>query len=134
MDAAKAKREARTRRHARVRKRVRGTAERPRLAVYRSNVAIYAQVIDDTRGHTLAAASSLEQDLPAPTAGDDQGESATASVGGSKVSTARAVGALVARRAVEAGVAAVVFDRGGNRYTGRVAALAEGARSGGLEF
>jgi large subunit ribosomal protein L18 len=139
-----AKREARTRRHARVRKRVRGTTERPRLAVYRSNVAIYAQVIDDTRGHTLAAASSLEKDLPAPDSGgeqDDSGQGGTGQgatgqegTGGGKVSAARAVGALVARRAVEAGVQAVVFDRGGNRYTGRVAALAEGARSGGLTF
>jgi len=139
-----AKREARTRRHARVRKRVRGTTERPRLAVYRSNVAIYAQVIDDTRGHTLAAASSLEKDLPAPDSGgeqDDSGQGGTGQgatgqegTGGGKVSAAKAVGALVARRAVEAGVQAVVFDRGGNRYTGRVAALAEGARSGGLTF
>ena len=144
MDRAMAKREARTRRHARVRKRVRGTTERPRLAVYRSNVAIYAQVIDDTRGHTLAAASSLEKDLPAPDSGgeqDDSGQGGTGQgatgqegTGGGKVSAARAVGALVARRAAEAGVQAVVFDRGGNRYTGRVAALAEGARSGGLTF
>jgi len=135
MDAAKAKREARSRRHARVRKRVRGTPERPRLAVYRSNVAIYAQVIDDTRGHTVAAASSLEKELPAAAApGDDSDEAGQATPDGGKVSAARAVGALVARRAVDAGVQAVVFDRGGNRYTGRVAALAEGARSGGLEF
>ncbi len=114
------KRRARERRHARVRKHIRGTAERPRLAVYRSNTAIYAQVIDDRRGHTLAAASSLEKDLRPDSDG--------------KVGVAAAVGKLVAQRAKAAGVGRVVFDRGGNRFQGRVKALADAARSSGLEF
>ena len=120
MDAKAQKRVARERRHARVRKTVRGTAERPRLAVYRSNTGIYAQVIDDREGRTLAAASSLE--------------SGVTSEGSGKVGMATAVGKLLADRAKAAGVEAVVFDRGGNRYMGRVAALAEGAREGGLKF
>jgi large subunit ribosomal protein L18 len=119
---AKVKREARQRRHERVRRQVRGTASRPRLAVFRSNTGIYAQVIDDVAGRTLAAASSLDKQLPAT---DD----ATGKVG-----VAKAVGLLVAERAKEAGVDQVVFDRGGNRYIGRVAALADGAREGGLAF
>ncbi len=117
----KKKRAARDRRHARVRRRVRGTTERPRLAVYRSNTRIYAQVIDDGAGHTLAAASSLDAPLPES---DADG----------KVGTAKAVGLLVAERARQAGIERVVFDRGGNRYHGRVRALAEGAREGGLEL
>lgn len=117
----KKKRAARERRHTRVRKRVRGTNERPRLAVYRSNTRIYAQVIDDGAGKTLAAASSLDTSLPA-TDGDG------------KVGVAKSVGKLVAERAKEAGIERVVFDRGGNRYHGRVRALAEGAREGGLEL
>jgi len=121
MDAALAKREGRERRHARVRRRVRGTSERPRLAVYRSNAAIYAQVIDDTQGRTLAAASSLDKTLSAPE-------------GSGKVGASAAVGRLVAERARAAGVTAVVFDRGGNRYQGRVQALADAAREAGLEF
>lgn len=120
MDAKK-KRAARKRRHARVRKRVRGTAARPRLAVYRSNTSIYAQIIDDGVGHTLAAASSADTSLPEP--GDD-----------GKVGVAKAVGLLVAERAREAGIERVVFDRGGSRYHGRIRALAEGAREGGLEL
>ncbi|MPZ73628.1 MAG: 50S ribosomal protein L18 [Nitriliruptorales bacterium] len=120
MDAATQKRVARQRRHARVRKTVRGTAQRPRLAVFRSNRGIYAQVIDDREGRTLAAASSLDTGLTAD--------------GSGKVGIATAVGKLVAERARAAGIEAVVFDRGGNRYTGRVAALAEGAREGGLKF
>ncbi|HVM13286.1 MAG TPA: 50S ribosomal protein L18 [Egibacteraceae bacterium] len=118
---AKRKRAARGRRHARVRKRVRGTAERPRLAVFRSNTGIYAQVIDDRVGHTLAAASTLDRTLPEP-----EGEG--------KVGVAKAVGRLVAERARDAGVERVVFDRGGNRYHGRIKAVADGAREGGLEL
>ena len=120
MDAALAKRQGRERRHSRVRRRVQGTQQRPRLAVFRSNAAIYAQVIDDAQGRTLAAASSLEKDLPA--------------ADGGKVGAAKVVGRLVAERAKAAGVNAVVFDRGGNRYQGRVQALADAAREAGLEF
>jgi large subunit ribosomal protein L18 len=117
MDTARAKREARLRRHGRVRRRVVGTAERPRLAVFRSNRHIYAQIIDDAAGRTLAAATSMA--LP--------GE-------GDKRDDAQRVGAELARRAKQAGVSAVVFDRGGYRYHGRVQALAEAAREGGLDF
>lgn len=109
----------RIRRHRRVRKRLSGTAERPRLAVFRSNRYIYAQVIDDLAGHTIAAASSQEGELRTRTL---------------TTSTAAAVGALVARRAAEAGITAVVFDRGGHPFHGRVKALAEAAREAGLEF
>ena len=118
--AAQKKREARVRRHRRVRKKVRGTAERPRLAVFRSNKHIAAQVIDDASGRTLVAASSLEASLRAD--------------GGGNVAAAGKVGELIASRATEAGVTQVVFDRGGNHYHGRVAALAEAARTAGLEF
>ena len=121
MDAATKKRVARRRRHERLRKNVRGTAERPRLAVYRSNSGIYAQVIDDREGRTLAAASSLDKNLSV----DD---------GTGKLGVAAAVGKLVAERATAAGIDTVVFDRGGNRYMGRVQALADGAREGGLKF
>jgi len=114
------KRAARRRRHLRIRKQVSGTATTPRLSVYRSNRHIYAQLIDDVAGHTLAAASSAEDDVE----GAD----------GGKTGVARKVGELVGRRAVDAGVTTCVFDRGGNRYAGRVAALAEGAREAGLEF
>ncbi len=110
---------ARTRRHTRVRKRIRGTSERPRLAVYRSNRYIYAQVIDDVQGRTLAAASSQESDL--------RGESLN-------VDTATKVGTLIANRAKEAGVATVVFDRGGYKFHGKIKALADAAREEGLEF
>ena len=120
MNATKSKRAARQRRHARLRRNVRGTAQRPRLAVYRSNTAIYAQVIDDREGRTLVAASSLEKDLTVE--------------GDGKVGVAAAVGRRVAERARDAGVTAVVFDRGGNRYMGRVQALADAAREGGLNF
>jgi large subunit ribosomal protein L18 len=112
--------ELRRRRHARVRRRIVGTAARPRLAVFRSNKHITAQVIDDDAGRTLAAASTVEQTLR--------------SASGGNVEAARAVGALVARRAKEAGITAVVFDRGGFAYHGRVAALADAARAEGLEF
>ena len=110
----------RKRRHIRVRKKVSGTADRPRLVVSRSARHMVAQVVDDTEGRTLASASSMEVDLRAAT--DD------------KSAKARKVGQLIAARAKQAGVEAVVFDRGGNKYHGRVAALAEGAREGGLDF
>ncbi len=119
-NSAQQKREARVRRHRRVRKKVRGTPERPRLAVFRSNRHIGAQVIDDSTGHTLASATSLESSLR----GD----------GGGNVTTATRVGELLAGRATEAGITTVVFDRGGNDYHGRVAALADAARTAGLEF
>ncbi len=118
-DSAKSKREARVRRHRRVRKKVRGTSERPRLAVFRSNKHISAQVIDDRAGHTLAAASTVEPELRAS---------------GGNVAAATRVGELVAQRATSAGVETVVFDRGGFMFHGRVAALAEAARKGGLEL
>ncbi len=119
-DKAKLKREARVRRHRRVRKRVTGTAERPRLSVFRSNRHIEAQVIDDRTGTTLAAASTIEPSLRDDATGN--------------VEAAGRVGRLVAERAREAGVETVVFDRGGYRYHGRVAALADAARDAGLEF
>jgi large subunit ribosomal protein L18 len=108
------------RRHARLRKKVRGSAERPRLAVKRSSRHILVQLIDDVSGHTLAAASTLEADVRA--------------MDGDKKARAAKVGELVAARAREAGVTAVVFDRGGHDYHGRIAALADAAREGGLEF
>lgn len=111
---------SRQRRRTRIRKRLRGDARRPRLSVYRSNVHIYAQVIDDVAGHTLVSASSKEAGIEP---GDD-----------GKVGVAREVGRLLGERATDAGVESVVFDRGGNRYAGRVAALAEGARDAGLDF
>jgi large subunit ribosomal protein L18 len=114
--ATKSKAELRAARHDRLRKTVVGTSERPRLAVFRSLKHIYAQVIDDTKGHTLAAASSQVD----ATSGNKEG--------------AKAVGAKVAERAKELGITTVVFDRGGNKYHGRVAALADGAREAGLEF
>ena len=117
---AKAKQEARIRRHARVRKKVEGEAERPRLAVFRSNRHIYAQLIDDRAARTLAAASDLDEEAKAGS--------------GAKTDRAKAVGALLARRAKEAGVEQAVFDRGGRLYHGRVASLAEGAREGGLSI
>lgn len=113
---------ARQRRHRRVRKRVTGTAERPRLNVFRSLKHIYAQVIDDDRGHTLAAASSLDPELRGKLAGLTKSEQA------------KLVGELLARRALARGVKGVVFDRGGYKYHGRVKALAEGSRQTGLEF
>ena len=114
------RRKARTRRHRRVRKRITGTAARPRLVVTRSLRQIYAQVVDDTSGRTLVSASSLDASLR--------------NGSGDKKAAAKAVGELVAQRAKEAGIVAVVFDRAGNRYAGRLAALADGARSGGLEL
>ena len=117
---SQATRAARLRRHRRVRKRVVGTPERPRLSVFRSLHHVYAQVIDDSRGHTLVAASTVEADL--------RPES------GNKSEQARAIGAALAQRAKEAGITKVVFDRGGYQYHGRVEQLAEGARQAGLEF
>lgn len=114
------KRVARDRRHLRVRKKVTGTAERPRLVVTRSLRHMVAQVVDDATGRTLASATSMEVDLR--------------SLDGDKTAKARKVGELVADRAKAAGVEAVVFDRGGNQYHGRVAAVAEGAREGGLKL
>jgi large subunit ribosomal protein L18 len=113
------KREARLRRHRRVRKKVRGSPERPRLSVFRSSRHVYAQVIDDVHGRTLAAASTAEADLRSGT---------TATVG-----AAKAVGRLVGERAKAAGIDAVVFDRGGFKFHGRVAGVAEGAREAGLK-
>ncbi len=118
--STKQKQEARSRRHHRVRKKVVGTSERPRLAVFRSNKHITAQVIDDVRGHTIAAASTTEADLRTTATGNK--------------SAAATVGRLVAERAAAAGVTRVVFDRGGFLYHGRVAALADSAREAGLEF
>jgi large subunit ribosomal protein L18 len=114
--------ELRQRRHLRVRKKVSGTGERPRLAVFRSEHHIYAQVIDDTQGRTLAAASTLDPNLRKELKY------------GGNVEAAKAVGKLVGERAKEKGVQKVVFDRGGFAYHGRVAGLADGAREAGLEF
>lgn len=114
--------EVRVIRHERVRKKISGTPERPRLCVYRSNAHIYAQIIDDTKGNTLFAASTVEKDIAAQVAEMD------------KKAAAKLVGKTVAERAVAGGVKEVVFDRGGYIYTGRVAQLAAGAREGGLDF
>ena len=118
--STKKKQEARARRHHRVRKHVRGTAERPRLAVFRSNKHVTAQVIDDVTGRTLASASTVQADLRTGPTGNK--------------AAAATVGRLVAERARAAGVTKVVFDRGGNLYHGRVAAVADAAREAGLEF
>ena len=120
VDQARRRREGRIRRHRRVRKKVRGTAERPRLSVFRSSRHISVQLIDDEAGTTLASASTLEAELR--------------SVPGGNVAAARSVGTLIGERAVDAGIKAAVFDRGGYRYHGRVAELANAARSAGLEF
>ncbi len=113
---------ARIRRHARVRKHISGTSERPRLSVFRSLSEIYAQVIDDQAGRTLVSASSIDQELRAKMKGLK------------KTEQARLVGEAIAERAKSKGIKRVVFDRGGFRYTGRVKALADSAREGGLEF
>ena len=118
MNISETRRIGRARRHFRVRKKVHGTAARPRLVVTRSTRHIFAQVVDDLAGHTLASASTLDDTIRG-------GE-------GDKSARAKAVGTLVAQRAKEKGVASVVFDRGGNKYHGRVAAVADGAREGGL--
>jgi large subunit ribosomal protein L18 len=116
----KSKSAARGRRHLRLRKKVVGSAERPRLVVTRSARHVFVQVVDDSKGHTVASASTLEADLR--------------TFDGDKTAKAHRVGELVAERAKQAGIEAVVFDRGGNRYAGRVAAIAEGAREGGLKL
>ncbi len=119
-DISTARRVGRLRRHNRLRKRVTGTPERPRLVVKRSSRHIHVQVVDDTVGRTLVSASTLDPSLRGAE--------------GDKSALSRQVGALVAERAKAAGITAVVFDRGGNRYQGRIAALADGAREGGLDF
>jgi len=122
MKTASSQRHAgRLRRHRRVRKKISGTAERPRLAVYRSNKHISVQVVDELNGHTIAAASTVEPDLR------KQGS-------GSTVDAAKRVGTLIAQRAKSAGVTKVVYDRGGFIFHGRVAAAADAAREAGLEF
>ena len=118
--AGKTSSAARTRRHLRVRKKIRGDAQRPRMVVTRSARHVVVQVVDDVAGRTLASASTMEADLR--------------SLDGDKRAKARRVGELVAERAKAAGVGAVVFDRAGNQYHGRVAAVADGAREGGLSL
>jgi large subunit ribosomal protein L18 len=120
--AEKSRGEARIRRHARVRKHVQGTADRPRLSVFRSLSEIYAQVIDDHAGNTLVSASTIDEELRGKMKGLK------------KFEQAKIVGKTVAERAIKKGVKLVVFDRGGFLYSGRVKALADGAREGGLEF
>ncbi len=113
--------ERRKRRHLRIRKKIFGTPERPRLVVYRSLKHIYAQIIDDTIGHTLVSASSLDKEFPKDKRGSNK-------------EGARIVGEMIAKRALEKGIKRVVFDRGGYKYHGRVKELAEAAREAGLEF
>jgi len=120
MIAQMARNKARQQIHARIRKGLGGTSERPRLNVFRSLQHIYAQVIDDTRGCTLVAAGSRDKDFPLK--------------GGGNVAAAREVGKLIAQRALEKGIRQVAFDRGGYAYHGRVKALADGAREAGLQF
>ena len=119
-DISTARRVGRLRRHNRLRKRVSGTPERPRMVVKRSSRHIHVQVVDDTVGRTLVSASTLDASIKGAE--------------GDKSALSRQVGALVAERAKAAGITAVVFDRGGNRYSGRIAALADAAREGGLDF
>ena len=119
-DISTRRRVAKARRHFRLRKKVNGTAERPRLVVHRSSKHITVQIIDDLKGHTIASASSMEADVRA--------------LDGDKKARAAKVGQLAAARAKDAGINAVVFDRGGNAYHGRIAALADAAREAGLEF
>lgn len=116
------RKESTRRRHSRVRRRVEGTSERPRLAVYRSNSHIYVQVIDDVSQHTLVSASTLEADLK------------TKLGSGANCEASTAVGKLIAERSLQKGIKQVVFDRGGNLYHGRVKALADAAREAGLDF
>ncbi|MGU3435758.1 50S ribosomal protein L18 [Actinomycetes bacterium M1A6_2h] len=119
-DVSTRRRLSKTRRHFRLRKKVSGTPDRPRLVVNRSSRHLHVQLIDDLAGHTLASASSIEPDVRA--------------VDGDKKARGAKVGALIAERAKAAGVEAVVFDRGGQKYAGRIAALADAAREGGLKF
>ncbi|MBA4348929.1 MAG: 50S ribosomal protein L18 [Thermodesulfovibrio sp.] len=116
------KEEAKKRRHKRIRKQVSGTPDKPRLSVYRSLNNIYGQVIDDTKGHTIVSASTIDKELKA-----EKGHKGN-------VATAKKVGQLIASRAVKAGIKKVVFDRSGYKYHGCIKSLAEGAREGGLEF
>ncbi len=120
VDQASRRRESRIRRHRRVRKKIRGTAQRPRLSVFRSSRHISAQLINDDSGVTLVSASTLESDLRGTP--------------GSNIAAARSVGGLIAQRALDAGITTAVFDRGGYRYHGRIAGLADAARETGLEF
>ena len=122
MISKKDKNQDRVIRHARVRKKISGTAERPRLCVYRSTNHIYAQVIDDVKGNTLCSASTMSKEVAAQIADV------------TKTEASKIVGAAVAKKALELGIKQVVFDRGGYLYTGRVQALADGAREAGLEF
>ena len=124
-DIAHVRREGRIRRHKRVRRKIHGTAARPRLAVYRSNKHLIAQLIDDEAGRTVASASTSESDLKALLGG---------SASGATIDAAAKVGALVAERGKAAGISQVVFDRGGFIYHGRIAAVAAAARDAGLEF
>jgi large subunit ribosomal protein L18 len=136
--ARSSKNDVRVRVHSRIRQRVRGTGERPRLAVFRSLSHIYAQVIDDRKGHTLAAASSGEKKSDEKKSDEMKSEKASAEKGktpsGGNVAGAVQVGKLIAERAKAQGVTKVVFDRGGYLYHGRVKALADAARKAGLEF
>jgi large subunit ribosomal protein L18 len=118
---------SRIRRKKRIRKKVNGTPERPRLSVFRSAKHIYAQIIDDARGKTLAAASSLEKELKGQTPPEESDEKG-------KIAAAAVIGRLVAERALEKGISKVVFDRNGFMYHGRVKAISEGARKAGLDF
>jgi large subunit ribosomal protein L18 len=120
--AEKSRSEARIRRHARVRMNVQGTTQRPRLSVFRSLSEIYVQVIDDHNGNTVASASTIDEELRGKMKGLK------------KIEQAKLVGKAVAERAIGKGIKVVVFDRGGFKYSGRVKALADGAREGGLEF
>lgn len=116
----KSKSAARERRHLRLRKKIAGTASVPRLVVNRSARHVFVQIVDDSKGHTLVSASTMEADLRKAT--------------GDKSAKSKQVGLLLAERAKKAGIAQVVFDRGGNKYAGRIAAVADGAREGGLDF
>jgi large subunit ribosomal protein L18 len=122
MPGEKNSRKLRLARHRRVRKKVSGTPERPRLCIFRSLQHVYAQIIDDVSGHTLTAASTLDPEVRA------------SSVKGSKTDMSKIVGAAIARKALEGGTTQVVFDRGGYKYHGRLKALADAAREGGLSF
>ena len=116
------RKESRIRRHRRIRCKVKGSSERPRMAVFRSNQHIYVQVIDDTNHHTLVAASSLDPEVKDSISG------------GGNCTASSAIGKLIAQRSLSKGISKVVFDRGGNLYHGRVKALADAAREAGLEF
>ena len=125
------KKEIRSRIHQRIRRKLQGTAERPRLAVFRSVAHIYAQVIDDAEGRTIVAASSVDKAAAGKPA---KGAKTSKKAAGGNVAVAKAIGKLVAERAKEKGISKVVFDRGGYQYHGRIKALADAARAAGLEF